>query len=115
MWVARVWAARVTRGWPVDFGAGVPGLPRARGVRRVRARPEQLVLALSRGSGDGSGKSAFVWPEDAGRAYSSAPPSERPRGYAFWNIASEGGTANGTNATLAFSPELNRFLHARPA
>ena len=110
----RAWAARLTRGWPVDFGDGVSGLPRARGARLVRARPEQLVLALSRGSGDGSGKSAFVWPEDAGIADASAPPSERFRGCAFWNIASEGGAANGTNTTLAFSPELNRFLHTRP-
>ena len=111
----RGWAAAVTAGWTVDFGAGVPGLPTVGGATAVRLPSAKLVVALSRGSSSGSGKSAFFWPSDAAAAYRAAPPAERPRGYAFWNIPSEGNTVNGTNATLAFAPELNAFLGVRPS
>ncbi len=40
--------------------------------------------------------------------------AQRPRGFAFWNIALEGAGANGTAAPLAFAPALNAFLHTRP-
>ena len=75
--------------------------------------PQQLVVALSRGSADGSGKSAFIWPADAAAAYEATAPARRPRGFAFWNIAEEGTTANGTDTALSFAPELNSFLHVR--
>lgn len=98
--------------WSVDFGDGSlwPGL-RITGRHAVPLLPEQVVIALSRG--DAAGKSCFIWPEDCGIAYLATIPSERPRGFAFWNIAEEGNTANGTDTTLSFAPSLDKFLHTR--
>ena len=101
----QTWAAAAIDGWTVSF----PG-----GARNVSVDASKLVVGLSRGSGEPSlGKSPFFWPSSCQEAYAAAPVSERPRGYAFWNIPSEGGTVNGTNATLAFAPTLNAFLGVR--
>jgi hypothetical protein len=63
--------------------------------------------------GDSQGKSAFIWPEDVGIAYENTLVKNQPRGFAFWNIAEEGGGANGTNTTLTFAPSFNEFLYIR--
>lgn len=101
-------------GWVVDFGeeGAWPGL-RLAGPHPVPLAPANLVVGLSRGSADGSGKSAFFRPVDAGAAYEATAASRRPRGFAFWNIAGEGEGANGTAAPLSFAPALNAFLHVR--
>ena len=98
----RSWARAVLAGYDVDFPEG---------RRTVAVKPTQLVVGLS--SGDKDGKSAFFWPSACAAAYAAAPPSERPRGYAFWNINLEGTNANGTTAKLSFAPELDAFLHVR--
>jgi len=110
--LAATWAAATPAGgFEVDFGdASATGL-RVGGRLPVVVPPSALIVGLSRG--DAGGKSAFFWPADCGAAYEATLPPGRPRGFGFWNIASEGGTVNGTNATLAFAPTLNEFLHVR--
>jgi hypothetical protein len=104
------WWARLTDGsWTVVFG-NATGL-RVSGRRVMAVDPSQLVVGFSRG--DAAGKSAFISPEDAATAWVQTAPHLRPRGFAFWNIAMEGSTANGTEASLAFAPGLNAFLHTR--
>jgi hypothetical protein len=105
----REWWADLAAGWEVDFGSGVD--LRVNGVVSIVVPPSQLIVGLSRG--DAEGKSAFIWPEDCGSAFMETPVLNRPRGFGFWNIVSEGDSVNGTNATLAFSPTLNNFLHVR--
>jgi hypothetical protein len=105
------WWTRLTDGsWAVDFGNITDGL-RVSGRHIIAIEPSQLVVGLSRG--DEAGKSAFIWPEDAAAAWGRTDPHMRPRGFAFWNIAMEGQTANGTENSLAFAPGLNAFLHVR--
>lgn len=105
------WWVELAKGWLVDFGQGSDPDLRVQGVIQLAVSPSQLVVGLSRG--DANGKSAFIWPEDCGHAFEATPPKSRPRGFGFWNIASEGGTVNGTDTTLAFAPTLNKFLHIR--
>ena len=101
-------------GWFVDFGDNATTGLRLGGRHAIVIEPWQLVVGLSRGSADGSGKSAFFWPSDVGKAYEATAEGERPRGFAFWNIAEEGSGANGTSVPLSFAPSLNAFLHTRP-
>lgn len=104
------WAARALAGWTVNFtDAALP----LKGEREVKIEQQQLVVGLSFGAEDGSGKSAFFWPSAAGRAYMAAAPELRPRGYAFWNLQLDGGAANGTGATVDFARGLNAFLRTR--
>jgi hypothetical protein len=105
------WWGEFTSEWNVEFGNNETTGLRLSGVHPIVVPPSKLVVGFSRG--DSQGKSAFIWPEDAGIAYESTLPIKRPRGFAFWNIAEEGSTANGTNVTLAFAPTLNSFLHIR--
>ena len=107
------WAARMVRGWEVDFGTA---MGRVRGRRLVRVAPSQLILGLSRGGADG--KSAFFWPSEVRAAFAAATSRERPRGVAFWNIAEEGGGANRTATPLcegshSFAHCLDDFLKTR--
>mmetsp|Transcript_29264 Transcript_29264/g.59860 ORF Transcript_29264/g.59860 Transcript_29264/m.59860 type:complete len:366 (-) Transcript_29264:141-1238(-) len=97
--------------WMVDFGDNATTKLRLGGRHAVTPDPKTLVVGLSRG--DSQGKSAFFWPKDCGAAYMATAPDRRPRGFAFWNIASEGSGANGTNTALSFAPSLNEFLLVR--
>mmetsp|Transcript_95756 Transcript_95756/g.298197 ORF Transcript_95756/g.298197 Transcript_95756/m.298197 type:complete len:376 (+) Transcript_95756:94-1221(+) len=106
----RSWIPTLLAGWNVSFGD--PRLP-LRGWREVRVRPDQLVVGLSFGSADGSGKSAFFSPRSCGQAYAALGLPQRPRGFGFWNIRMEGSAANGTSTRVTFATELNSFLRVR--
>lgn len=107
-WWSQITSSNVQ--WEVDFGSNETNGLRISGIYPIEIPLSKLVVGLSRG--DSQGKSAFIWPKDAGIAYKAARGHE-PRGFAFWCIANEGSYANGTNTTLSFAPSLNEFLHAR--
>merc|ERR1712137_887622 len=96
-------------GFNVSFND--PDLP-LKGLRTLRLGPDQLVVGLSFGWGDG--KSVFFSPDTACNAYRALSPSKQPRGFAFWNIAMEGiYPANGSSTSVAFASGLNSCLQVR--
>ena len=48
--------------------------------QRITIAPEQLIVGFSFGSSGGSGKSVYISPEDAGKAWAALPPTLQPRG-----------------------------------
>jgi len=106
-------AEAMIAGWTVDFN---DPMLQIQGQRMVRVDASQLVIALSFGSSDGSGKSVAFLPDSVGMAYSRASPATRPRGYGFWNIALDyaGGPFNGTGRKVSLAAGINGFLHVRP-
>ena len=104
------WVRAITAGWVVRFDH-VPevGLP----ATRVSVPPSRLVVGLSFGSGDRSGKSVFIRPAAVGRAFAALPEALRPRGAMFWNMQLEGSKSNGTEERTSFAKGLNAFLRTR--
>lgn len=103
----RSWAAEFLSGWTINFND--PTL-RLQGNVPIMVPQSKFLIGFSFGSPP---KSACFWPETAEVAYMTAPILERPRGYAFWNIAMEDSLANHSNRSLSFAAGLNSFLHVR--
>lgn len=83
-----------------------------RQLKRAHVDTSRLLIGISRGSADGSGKSLYLRPNDIASAFfSSASPSFR--GVAFWNINidADGGPVNGTiDERCSLGVELGRLL-----
>jgi len=105
----QTWAADLLRGWVINVTD--PLLPQT-GLLPVAVPPSRLLIGLSFGGG-GGGRSACFWPESIRIAFETAEPSQRPRGYAFWNIGQDGRKMNGTNRSVSLARSLNSFLHVR--
>lgn len=93
-------AAQYLSGWTIDFND--PKLT-LQGLIPVAVPQSHFLIGLSFGSPP---KSVFFSPKTAKAAYMKAPVHQRPRGYAFWNIALE-------DTHLSFASGLNSFLHVR--
>lgn len=105
------WIRLVLAGWNVDFSAD-PSVQWP--SQRITIAPEQLIVGFSFGSSGGSGKSVYISPEDAGKAWAALPPTLQPRGAMYWNMQIDGGSANGTHHNVSLAKGFNEFLKTRP-
>lgn len=103
------YACNYTKGWQVQFSS-IPALGTPDTF--ISVPPQRLVLGFSYGWDNGKG--LFVWPRDIGTAYAALEAvGNRPRGIMYWYMDYDGGKVNGTNVTVNFAKEFNKFMHTR--
>ncbi|KAJ3124377.1 hypothetical protein HK100_011256 [Physocladia obscura] len=96
-------------GWPVEFSDD-PDLDFADAL--VSVQSTRIVIGLANAWANGV-KALLVMPDQLEKAYTELKRIGHPiKGFAFWNIAEEGGIPQGQTKPLWLAREINEFIHA---
>ena len=122
------WFRNVVHGWFVDFantafnipGAYVPGMDIP--SQFIKLKPSQTVVGLANGwtskgaAAGNASKALLIEPNQLEAAYRTLNSTgTSPRGFMYWDIASEGSVPEGEDGPLWMAQSLNSFLNTRPA